>query len=127
MATERARSRCRERLDLLAGSAQDVDSLRREVIAELKRAIGFERWCAPLVDPDTLIAHTGIAETDHIAQLPRLQVSDASLREPNSGAALAHTGRRVGVLSATTGGDLARSQRWRESARYTGPPPEPAC
>jgi DNA-binding CsgD family transcriptional regulator len=120
MATERARSRCRERLDLLAGSAQDVDSLRREVIAELKRAIGFERWCAPLVDPDTLIAHTGIAETDHIAQLARLQVSDASLREPNSGAALARAGRRVGVLSAATGGDLARSQRWRESLERYG-------
>jgi DNA-binding CsgD family transcriptional regulator len=120
MATERARSRCRERLDLLADSAQDVDSLRRDVIAELKRAIGFERWCAPLVDPDTLIAHTGIAETDHIAQLARLQVSDARLGELNSGAALARAGRRVGVLSATTGGDLARSQRWRESLERYG-------
>jgi DNA-binding CsgD family transcriptional regulator len=120
MATERARSRCRERLDLLADSAQDVDSLRREVIAELKRAIGFERWCAPLVDPDTLIAHTGIAETDHIAELPRLQVSDASLRELNSGVALARNGHRVGVLSAATGGDLARSQRWRESLERYG-------
>jgi DNA-binding CsgD family transcriptional regulator len=120
MATERARSRCRERLDLLADSAQDVDSLRREVIAELKRAIGFDRWCAPLVDPDTLIAHTGIAETDHIAELPRLQVSDASLRELNSGVALARNGRWVGVLSAATGGDLARSQRWRESLERYG-------
>ncbi|MDQ6778296.1 MAG: hypothetical protein M3071_19225, partial [Actinomycetota bacterium] len=99
MATERARSRCRERLALLADSAEDVDSLRREVIAELKGTIGFERWCAPLVDPDTLIAHTGIAETDHIAELPRLQINDGSFREISSGAALARNHKRVGVLS----------------------------
>jgi DNA-binding CsgD family transcriptional regulator len=120
MATERARSRCREQLDLLADSAQDVDALRREVIAELKRTIGFERWCAPLVDPDTLISHTGIAETDHIAELPRLQVNDASLRELNNGVALARNRERVGVLSSVTGGDLARSRRWRESLERYG-------
>ena len=120
MATERARSRCRERLELLADSSEDVDSLRRDVIAELKRAIGFDRWCAPLVDPDTLIAHTGIAETDHIAELPRLQVRDASAREVNNGIALARRRDRVGMLSAVTGGDLARSQRWRESLQRFG-------
>jgi DNA-binding CsgD family transcriptional regulator len=42
------------------------------------------------------------------------------LRELNSGAALAHNGHRVGVLSAVTGGDLARSQRWRESLERYG-------
>jgi DNA-binding CsgD family transcriptional regulator len=120
MASYWARSRCRERLFRLADSTQDVDSLRREVIAELKRTIGFERWCAPLVDPDTLIAHTGIAETDHIAELPRLQVNDASLREPNSGVALARSRERVGLLSAVTAGDLARSRRWRESLERYG-------
>lgn len=103
-----------------ADSAQDVDSLRREAIAELKRTIGFERWCAPLVDPDTLIAHTGIAETDHIAELPRLQLNDNSLRELNNGIALARNRERVGLLSAVTDGDLARSQRWRESLERFG-------
>jgi hypothetical protein len=120
MATARVRSRCRERLELLADSAEDVDSLRREVIAELRRTIGFDRWCAPLVDPDTLIAHTGIAETDHIGELPRLQLNDASVREPDNGAALVRNHDRVGVLSALTGGDLARSQRWRESLQRFG-------
>jgi hypothetical protein len=58
MATARARLRCLERLELLAGAAQeDIDSIRRVAVAELKRAIGFERWCVPLVDPDTLISH----------------------------------------------------------------------
>jgi DNA-binding CsgD family transcriptional regulator len=120
MASTRARSRCRERLELLADSAQDVDSLRREVMAELKRTIGFDRWCAPLVDPYTLISHTGIAETDHIAELARLQLNDARLRETNNGVALARGPDRVGLLSAATGGDLARSQRWRESLERFG-------
>jgi DNA-binding CsgD family transcriptional regulator len=121
MATDRARSRCLERLERLAGSEdQDVTSLRREVIFELRRAIGFDRWCAPLVDPDTLISHTGVAETDHIAELPRLQLYDGSLREPNSGVALARNCERVGILSALTGGDLARSQRWQECLKRFG-------
>ena len=122
MATERARSRCLERLELLADSVQDIDSLRREVIAELKATIGFDRWCAALVDPDTLIAHTGIAETDHIAELPRMLIEDGSCQEINSGAWLTRNRdrNRVGVLSAGTGGDLARSRRWRECLERFG-------
>jgi DNA-binding CsgD family transcriptional regulator len=120
MATEWTRSRCRERLERLAESTQDCDSLRREVIAELQRAIGFDRWCAPLVDPDTLIAHTGMGETDHLADMPRLQLHDASLREVNNGVALARNRDHVGCLSAITGGDLARSRRWDESLNHYG-------
>jgi DNA-binding CsgD family transcriptional regulator len=122
VATERARSRSLERLELLADSAQDVDSLRREVIAELKGTIGVDRWCSALVDPDTLIAHTGIAETDHIAELPRMLIEDGSCREPNSGASLTRNRdrNRVGVLSAGTRGDLARSRRWRECLERFG-------
>jgi DNA-binding CsgD family transcriptional regulator len=122
VATERVRARCLERLELLADSAQDVDSLRREVIAELKGTIGFDRWCAALVDPDTLIAHTGIAETDHIAELPRMLIEDGSCRELNSGASLTRNRdrNRVGVLSAATEGDLARSRRWRECLERFG-------
>lgn len=56
MATERARTRCRERLERLCASKLDSYVLHREVIAELKIAIGVERWCAPLLDPDALIA-----------------------------------------------------------------------
>ncbi len=120
MATERARTRCRERLEGLSNSKQDSYSLRREVIAELKLAIGFDRWCAPLIDPDTLIAHTGIGETDHLVEMPRMQVHDASLEEFNNGVTLAFGSEHVGVLSAVTGGDLKRSRRWRETLERFG-------
>ena len=120
MATERARSRCRERLERLADSTQDSESLRREAIAELRRAIGFGRWCAALIDPDTLIGHTGIAETDHLAEMQRMQLHDARLHEANTGYALASSRNPVGLLSAATDGDLARSRRWRESLERYG-------
>ena len=120
MATERARTRCRERLERLGGSSEDSGSLRREVIAEVRLAIGFDRWCTVLMDPDTLLAHTGMGDTDHLADMPRLQEHDASRAEYNSGVALAAGPERVGALSAATGGDLARSRRWRESLERYG-------
>ncbi|MGI9147536.1 MAG: helix-turn-helix transcriptional regulator [Chloroflexota bacterium] len=120
MSTEWARARCRERLERLADSEADCDSLRREVIAHLRQAIGFERWCAPLVDPDTLIAHTGMGETDHLSDMQLLQIHDSSLREVNNGVALARGCKRVSCLSAITGGDLARSRRWDESFNRYG-------
>lgn len=120
MTTERARVRCTERLERLAESSLDSESLRREAIAELKVAIGFERWCVPLADPETLVVHSGVAETDHIAELPRLLLHDASLGEPNNGTALARGRVRVGRLSGATHGELARSRRWSESLERFG-------
>ena len=65
MATERERSRCRERLERLSESTLDSESIRREMIAELQRVIGFDRWCWPLADPNTLIpCGGGMAELD---------------------------------------------------------------
>ena len=61
MATARARGRCRERLERLSESRLDCDSLRREAIADLQRVIGFDRWCWPLADPETLLPASGLA------------------------------------------------------------------
>ena len=61
MATERERGRCRERLERLDESTLDCDSLRYEAVALLRRTVGFDRWCWPLADPDTLIPLSGVA------------------------------------------------------------------
>jgi DNA-binding CsgD family transcriptional regulator len=116
MLRERARSRCREKLTLLSRSTLDVDSLRLEAIAELRRAIGFDLWCSPLVDPDSLIPHRPVV-SDALpfgARLPRMLVQDQAADELVSRAKLARSADPVCVLSAATGGDLARSRRWRE-------------
>jgi hypothetical protein len=55
------------------------------------------------------------AETDHIPALDRLQLLDARLGEPNTAAAIARRRDRIGLLSATTRGDMARSRRWRKT------------
>jgi len=51
VATDRERDRCRVRLERLAGTSLDCQSVQREAIAELRRVIGFDRWCLPLADP----------------------------------------------------------------------------
>ena len=114
MGTEWARTRCRERLDALADSGCNLDELRLEAIAALRRAIGFDRWCALLVDPDSLLANRGIGENDWAKELPRINVHDAGSDDVNNLRVLARSRDPVGGLRAATAGDLARSSRWRE-------------
>jgi len=71
MTTARERDRCRERLEQLSESGIDCDSLRREAIADLQRVIGFDRWCWPLADPETLLPASGLALHDYVPAVPR--------------------------------------------------------
>jgi hypothetical protein len=71
MATERERARCRERLERLGEAGLDCDSLRYEAISDLQRVIGFDRWCWPLADPETLLAGSGLALHDFGPAVPR--------------------------------------------------------
>ena len=112
--TERTRRRAGERIALLADSVLDSDALRREAIEVLRGAIGFDRWCTLLLDPDTLVIARASASNDWHDELPRLNLHEASLGDVNNHAMLARSRIHVGVLSAATGGDLARSRRWRE-------------
>ena len=59
VATELERARCRERLEHLSESSLDCDSLRREALRELQRVIGFDRWCWPFADSETLLPLSG--------------------------------------------------------------------
>ena len=101
-------------MELLADSATGSDELRREAIEILRTAIGFDRWCTLLLDPETLVICQGLGDIDWHVELPRLNLFEASLCDVNSHAVLARSRDHVGVLSAATGGDLTRSRRWRE-------------
>lgn len=120
MATARERDRCRERLERLSNSTLDVESIQREAIAQLRRVIGFERWCWPFADPRTLIPLSGIAEHDYGPGLPRSLELEYSGDDFVAMGPLARRTVPVGSLSAETGRDLARSPRWDEILRTVG-------
>jgi len=116
---ERVRNRARERLEALTQTGLDSEDARREAIAVLRPAVGFERWCWPLTDPDSALSTSGIAEFELWPELPRI----ARLEEHGditSKPALVLGERASVTLSAATGGDLARSTRWRECLRPYG-------
>jgi DNA-binding CsgD family transcriptional regulator len=120
VATARERGRCRERLTRLSQSRLDAGSIPREAIAELQRVIGFDRWCWPLADPQTLIPLRGDAVHDYgpgVARSLELEYSGTDFAAMD---VLARRAIPVGSLSADTGGDLARSPRWDEVLRPVG-------
>lgn len=120
VATERERARCGERLEQLGESRLDCDSIRREAIAELQRAIGFDRWCWPLADPDSLLPSSGLAEHDFGPQVPRSLELEYSGHDFAAKDTIARRFNSTGSLMAETGGDLARSARWDEVLRPVG-------
>ena len=128
MTSEWKRQRCRERIEGLADStAADVDAVRLEAIEILQGTIGFDRWCALLLDPDTLVISRGLGHNDWYADLPRLNLHEAGLDDVNNHAMLARSRHHVGILSAATGGDFARSGRWRNVLTRYGVGDELAC
>jgi DNA-binding CsgD family transcriptional regulator len=120
MASERELSRCRERLDLLSESNLDCESLRREAIGYLRRTIGFDRWCWPLADPETLLPCSGLAEHNYGPGVPRSLELEYSTDSFAAKHLIARREKPVGSLSLETGGDVARSARWDEVLRPAG-------
>jgi DNA-binding CsgD family transcriptional regulator len=114
VATYRGRERCLERIDRLARSTASGESLHREVIAELRRAIGFDRWCWPLADPDTLVPGGGDADHDYGPDLPRALELEYSGSDFGAKDALARRRKPSISLTAETHGDLMRSPRWEQ-------------
>jgi DNA-binding CsgD family transcriptional regulator len=114
MATQYARTRCIERLELLGESDLPLDDLRREAVAELRRAVGFERWCVTSVDPDTHLPNRGFGEhaPGFAAEFPWLLVHDSAMGDVNNRIVLARSRNRVGILSAATAGEPERCRRY---------------
>lgn len=119
MSSERVRGRAQERLAALADAGLAAEEACRAAIAELRRAVGFTRWCWPLTDPDSAIAVSGTGELDFWPSLPRL-IELEEHGDVTSKPRLATSSRASVSLSAATRGDLARSTRWRECLRPYG-------
>lgn len=104
----------------LSESTLDCESIQREAIAELQRVIGFDRWCWPRADPETLLPLSGVAEHDYGPRLPRSLELEYSGDDYATKHVLARRANSAGSLSTETGGDLARSPRWDEVMRPVG-------
>ena len=120
VATERQRARCRERLESLSESSLDCESIQREAIADLRSVIGFDRWCWPFADPETLLPLSGLAEHDYGPALARALELEFSGDDFGAKHVLARRANSAGSLDAETGGDLACSARWDEVMRPVG-------
>jgi DNA-binding CsgD family transcriptional regulator len=120
VATSRDEARCRERLTRLSGSTLDCDSIRLEAVAQLQRVIGFDQWCWPLADPDSLIPLSGLADHAYGSAVPRALELEYSGDDVAAMDTFARGVSPTASLSAETGGDLARSRRWDEVLRSAG-------
>jgi len=116
---ERERQRCRERLEALVDATLGVDEVRYAAIAALRRTVGFDRWCWPLTDPATGLSTSGIGELDFWPSLPQL-VALEEHGDTTTKPSLFLGPRASVALSTATGGDLARSPRWRECLQPYG-------
>src|ERR1041385_2218481 len=114
MSTDRSRAACRERLERLSGSTLDSESIRRETIAELQRTVGFDRWCWPIADPETLLPGGGLLDHNYGPGVPRSLELEYSGDDYAAKHVLARRINSAASLSAETGRALGRSPRWSE-------------
>ena len=116
---ERERNRIRERLETLATAGLEAEHAQHAAVGVLRPVVGFERWCWPRTDPSSALANGGTAEFDLWSEVPRI----ATLEEHGDITSKPRLvlGAQASVsLHAETGGDLARSRRWRECLQPYG-------
>jgi DNA-binding CsgD family transcriptional regulator len=120
VASERERNRSRERLQQLSQTSLDLESIQYESITELRRVIGFDRWCWPVADPDTLIPLGAATELDFGRAVGLSLALEFSGHDVATMEATGRPARPASSLSDETRGDLPRSPRWDEVLRPVG-------
>ena len=114
-------SKVREDIRRACRSARDPVALHREVAALLPGAVPFDRWCGLVVDPSTLLSTGGYhAEGLPAPVLPRLLEIEAGEPDFNALPDLARSGSAVSTIDRATGGDPARSVRYRDVLEPSG-------
>jgi len=120
MSTERGRASCRAGLERLSASSRDSESIRREAIVALQQTVGFDRWCWPIADPETLLPGGGVADHDYGRGVPRSLELEYSGDDFAAKHVMARRANPAASLHAETGGDITRSARWDEVLRPAG-------
>ena len=85
-----------------------------EVMSALREAIACEGWCIATVDPATLMLTSSVGEGFPMKGSGRFLQIEYAEEDFNKFADLARRTPPVGLLSEATGGDFAKSPRWRD-------------
>src|SRR6266702_2747305 len=97
-------------LGILGAGSPSVRTLRLEVLAALRRVIGFDAYVWLVTDPETSVGSAPLADVPCLPELPRL-IGLKYLTAVNRWTSMIAP---VASLRQATGGDLARSLVWRD-------------
>jgi DNA-binding CsgD family transcriptional regulator len=110
VASSTARGQAREQILELCRGGADARALRLEVLAVLRRVIGFDAYVWLVTDPQTSVGSAPLADVPCLPELPRL-IRLKYLTTVNRWTSMITP---VCSLRQATGGDLARSLVWRD-------------
>jgi DNA-binding CsgD family transcriptional regulator len=110
VASTTARAQAREQILQLCRGDADARTLRLEVLAVLRRVIGFDGYVWLVTDPETSVGSAPLADVPCLPELPRL-IRLKYLTTVNRWTGMITP---VASLHQATGGDLARSLMWRD-------------
>ena len=110
MASTTALTLAREHVLRLCRADADARTLRLEVLALLRKAIGFDAYVWLMTDPETSVGAAPLADVPCLPEVPRL-IRLKYLTTVNRWTTMITP---VASLRQATGGDLARSLIWRE-------------
>lgn len=115
MTSTTARAQARDQILRLCRGDATTRVLRLEVLAVLRRVIGFDAYVWLVTDPETSVGCAPLADVPCLPELPRL-IRLKYLTAVNRWTSMITP---VASLHQATGGDLARSLMWREMlSRY---------
>jgi DNA-binding CsgD family transcriptional regulator len=110
MAGATAWNRARDQILQLCRGDADARTLRLEVLAVLRRVVGFDAYVWLVTDPETSVGSAPLADVPCLPELPRL-IRLKYLTTVNRWTSMITP---VASLYQATGGDLARSRMWRD-------------
>lgn len=114
MERDRAALRSQHEIVRLCHRGLDSVTLRREVMAHVRRVVPTDAYCFATADPATLMITGNVGEGLPDEAAPHFFEVEYSQEDFNKFAELARRNDPVGDLAEATGGDLSRSARWRE-------------
>jgi DNA-binding CsgD family transcriptional regulator len=107
--------RARQAICRVPGAGGPWPAVAGEVVAQLRRVVGFDAFCAAQNDPRTSMPAAALGDNDAVSSRQRrFWQIEMQLPDVNKTCDLVRAPCPVAVLSEATGGDLARSARWGE-------------